>query len=327
MKRFLVASALLFLCLTLGAAELKVLGVDAVPPWVATVIGHAANQALIPRLPKDGILQAAIESVDKDNAKITFVYGSHSFVQALPLGNLDEDALLKLLVYQLANDGTALLDLPGQPYVSYVQDKSYLASEPLKAGQRYWALDGQGNKRGSAIVNKAYGGEDPPVALLSQTSGSPFLVGMPLVAQKPMRPSLSVTLNPSLDIGIEALASFDGVLPSFGVVASVGALLSSGSLDNIHAMIGLNAELPFSQLLGHGSMLWRNLSLKATALAGLGFSPTAAGAVVSSEFSAALAYHVMGFGIELLGGNRIWVDGTNAYNQGLFLGLGTSYTW
>jgi len=327
MRRFVASVVVLFLCLSLGAAELSFRGADAAPAWVVNAIERSARSSLIPRLGQGGSLIATLENTQGNSAKIVFQYGERSFEMDLAYGNLDEKELFQLLNQQLSYDGLQLIELPSGPYISYIQDKSALASAVLDLGSRFWFLDGEGRKRGSVLVSKVFPDEKQPFSLLSQTAGLSMLPGLSLVAQKPLNPGLCITLSQKLDIGLDAKITLQGAIPPFDITVSPGILVSGGDLANVHLLLGPEVEVPLSQMFGHRSSLFRNLGFSASALAGLGFAPSSKSVVYGGEFRLAISLRVQGFEFQLLGGNRIWTDGVNAYNQGLFLGLGTSYTW
>ena len=319
-----LALPLLFLTLTLSpltAAQLAFTYDADVPQEVVEGVQRALEDALVKRLPEEGVLSAVLEGDEQGAFFLTLSYGERQLTYTL-LGEAKEYE--KRLATALNYDGLSLFEtLPslcltsfsGREFGAKVDEHSY------KEGDRFTVLDAKGRAQGVVVVTHV--AEEEGVLLLSQLSGKPLFLGMELKEQGNKSVALSFSLNQNLTSAVDILLSWPLAIHPFSVQFGLGATMT----NRIYGNVGLSAKLPLSQLFSARNALVRNLSLDATALFSAGYDTSLQDSFYQASGEVGVSWALSNWALSLSLGNRVAASEASLLEQGLFLKLTTAYTY
>ncbi len=312
------ALLLCMLVFALPAASLELYVASEVAQPVRLSVRRALERAIVPLLKQDETLLADLDA----SLVLSLRLNDRVLSMTIPT---DVQDLQAFLVSNLRYDGLALLDQLPSVHLQFDLERGFAVEDTasfITEGRQYRVLDGQGRSR-AVVVASHVRETDPKLAFLQQISGDRLLLGMGLAPMGafPLSAALSVQADGSL--GYEVGASY--LLSSYPFWLHLGLL--SPDLDQGYMVFGLGASLAMTHLFSSSIPLVRSLSLEGRALAGLGTSFSAGGLLALGEGSLALVYRHNGWAFRLGGGNRLAASGRAVVHQGLFLSLGTSYTY
>lgn len=312
----------LFICLllfVLPAATLELETESGVSDRVRLSVKRALERSMLPRLKADETLIAQLTELSVLRLQV----GERTLTLDIAT---DDGDLEEYLVSNLHYDGLSLLqDLPLLG-LEVALDRGFavaLDSEKhIREGLSYWVLDGQGDKRGVVVATHVRKNESK-LAFLQQTAGKELSLGMGLVPMGSFPLSLHFSLHQGGTVGFAFDSSYP--LPSYPFRVLFG--LTSPDLKQGFLVVGLGSELPLSILFSSKTQFVRAISLEGRALVGIGTAFTGGGLLYYSEGSLALVYRMGALAFSLGGGNRVSATSAALTHQGLFLSLGTSYTY
>ncbi|MBG0766494.1 MAG: hypothetical protein H0S77_02725 [Spirochaetaceae bacterium] len=310
-----------FAMLPLSSAQLAFTHDADVPQEVVEGVQRALEDALVERLPEEGVLSAVLEGGGQGEFSLVLSYGERQLTYTL-LGEAKEYE--KRLATALNYDGLSLFDtLPslsltsfsGREFGAKVDEHSY------KEGDRFTVLDAKGRAQGVVVVTRV--AEEEGVLLLSQLSGKPLFLGMELKEQGNKSVALSFSLNKNLASAVDLMLTWPLAMHPFSAQFGLGATLTS----RIHGSIGLSAKLPLSQFSSAQNALVRNLSLDATALFSAGYDTSLQDSFYQASGEVGVACVLSNWTLSLALGNRVAASEALLLEQGLFLKLTTAYTY
>ncbi|MGH0052103.1 MAG: hypothetical protein ACQ5SW_01770 [Sphaerochaetaceae bacterium] len=293
-----------------------------VPTEVMEGVQHALTASLLERLPEQGVLNAVLQREEQQEGfSLSLQYGEAQLNYML-LGN--PEGYEKRLRSALDYDGLSLLGaLPpfgltfsfGRGYGTRTNDS------PYKEGDRFSVLDAQQRYQGMVILNHV--DEEEGLLFFSQISGKPLYLGMELKEQGNKGVSVSLSFTRELSPSVDLLASLP--LPLYPFSFRFG--LGTTAADWFYGSVGLSATFPFSQLFSSRSYLVRNVSLDAAALFSVGYGTSIDDIAYQASGEIGLTCNFGNWALSLSLGNRVAASDAILLEQGLFLKLGTAYTY
>ena len=311
---------LLYLLLfSLPAATLELESESGVSDQVRLSVKRALERSMLPRLKADETLVAHLSEL----SVLILQVGERTLT--LDIATDDKD-LEEYLVSNLRYDGLSLLQALPPLRLEVALERGFAVSldseKHIREGLSYWVLDGQGNKRGVVAASHVRKSE-PKLAFLQQTAGKELSLGMGLVPMGSFPLALHFSIGQGGALGFGVDSSYP--LPSYPFRLLFGS--TSPDLKQGFLVAGLGAELPLSGLFPSRTHFVRAISLEGRALVGIGTAFAEGGLLYYSEGSIALVYRMGAWSFSLGGGNRVSASSGALAHQGLFLSLGTSYTY
>lgn len=313
--RKLWALLLCLLLFSLSAASLELDSEEGVAESVGLSVRRALERSMLPLLKEDEILVARLDA----SLALELRVDDRHLTLNIPAHTKDvEDYLVSNLSY----DGLVLLQELPALRLEFSHDRGFAAGSALVEGRPYLVLDGQGNTRGVVVASHVRR-QEPVLAFLQQTSGKELLVGMGLEPMGLFPLSVDMYLQGDGSMGLGVGTSYP--LGSYPFRLHFG--FASPDLQQGYLVAGLGAALPFSHLFSPNNHLVRSLSLEGKALFGVGTSFSEGGLYYAAEGSISLVYQRGAWSFRVGGGNHVSASAGTLKRQGLFLNLGTAYTY
>lgn len=310
------ALLLCMLLFALPAASLVLQSESTVEEPVRLAVKRALERSLLPRMQSGETLRAHLFGLYSLHLQV----GEREL--AFDLSPSVED-LEEHLVSSLEYDGLSLLESIPVVGLEFAVERGFATTDRLIGeGRSYWVLDGQGNKRGVVVASHVRKSESS-LAFLQQSSGKELFTGMGLAPMGPLSLSLGFSLDESGALGVDVTTSYPLASYPFSVLLG----LVTPDFQQGYLVGGLISIVPLTHLFSSKTHLVRNLGLEGRVLVGLGTSFGGGGLLYYSEGSLALVYRRGEWTFSLGGGNRVTASSPALVHRGLFLSLGTSYTY
>ncbi len=320
--RKLIPILLCFALTGLYSAQLDIRYEPNTPSALIMEVKQVLEDAMLVRLPEEGILYANLKADTQQTGYVlSLSYGQAELTLDLK-GNPKE--IGKRLFIALDHEGLRLLPSIPEPALSVSYPRGYAAkSETLQAkqGDAFFVLDAQQRRQGSVVVAKT----NPALGLFifEQTWGKPLFQGMQLVHKGNLSISLTTAVDVNLSTTVQLLVDFPLNSYPFSFHAGFESVLP----DHYGGTVGLSSSVPLSQLFGNGSVLSRNISIGATALLSVGYDFDSLNLYYHASGQFDVSYHFENWAATLSLGNHVLATTQVLTEQGLFLKLGTSYTY
>ncbi len=315
---------LLILLAPLASAQFDFTYTQNVPQSVQSVVRNTVQEALLSRLGEQGTLFATLmEDEQQEGYILSLSFGEKDLEYHL-LGN--PETFEKRLYSALNHDGTMLLPVIPTPALTFVSGRDYgVEHDDLRVGEGAWfnVLDSEGVRRGMVVVNEVADQEEEGLLFLSQISGKPLFLGMGIQETGNTGVSLSLSFDRALSSQLDLLIAKP--LPWHPFSIRLG--FSSDLLSRHYGSMGISAMVPLSNLFHGKNWAVRNLSLEGTSLLSVGYDTSLHEAIFKASGEVALTCRLFQWAFSLAVGNRITATESLLLEQGLFLKLGTAYTY
>lgn len=330
MKRVTVFVLILASLLPLSARPRLVLDLGTAQGEVAAMVGgtveRVAEHSLLSRMEGEGSLSISLDDyllTEPYDLRLGLMvsYGEKSLplqvsLHAQSLGAL-EKGLERKLSLLLLYDGLLFVEEDEALRLGSSYNQGYASSDPLGKGEYYQVLDAEAKRWGSVVVQQV-----GAVSILAQTEGKELLPSMRLKRMEGRAVSLSLLVSQTRDLFFDALYEQEVGLYPFTFLVGVGT-----SPVGLHAQTGLAVRLPLSLLFGIHHGVWRNSSLSASCTLGLGYALSDSQLLLGSRVVVSYQYRIGDLRLEGGVGNQNWASEHSSFGSGLFLMLGTAYTW
>ncbi|MGE4453137.1 MAG: hypothetical protein AB7D92_01270 [Sphaerochaeta sp.] len=321
-KNLFLVLLLLVLLAPLAAAQFDFTYGEDVPQSVIDTVFGTIQEALLSRLGEKGTLFAELMADEQQEGYHLSLAFQEKTLEYHLLG--DPETFEKRLYSALNHDGTTLLNEIPSPALTFVSGRGYgVERGDLKVGESalFNVLDSTGVRRGMVITNEV--ADQEGLLFFSQISGKPLFLGMGIQETGNTGVSLSLSFDKALTSQLDLLVAKP--LPWYPFSFHLG--FSSNLMNQHYGSMGISAMVPLSNLLHGKNWAVRNLSLEGTSLLSAGYDTTLREAIFQASGEVALTCRVFQWAFSLAVGNRITATESLLLEQGLFLKLGTAYTY